>query len=164
LAISGWPSLHYTTTAPLLDRRAEMGSWTLFDTASGWDHVHAEQAKTADLVLVPVPPMAESLPLFDLFLPQVQAAMGASGRVNLLITRHANRHKHHRAILGEMISRFGSEMVLPIMVRASARFNNAQEQGLSIFDSAPQSTGAADFAQLARTLLSYAAQLRQAKG
>lgn len=164
--LTGWPgvelmpALPQDATAPW----AEGEVWTVLDAPTGWSDDLAGLAGECDLVLIPVPPVTESVPSLASFLPEVETALGPNGRLSLIITRLANRHRHHRVVLGELISRFGSGKVLPIMIRASARFADAQEKGLTVYDDAPRSTGASDFAQLARALLLQPAPSRQNQG
>lgn len=166
MPLSGWPGIELMPSVPQGAGVpwAKSGTWTLMDAPSDWSDDLATIAGDSDLVLIPAPPVIETLASLDTFLPQVEAALGPNGRVHVMIMRLANRHRHHRLILGEVISRIGSERVLPIMIRASTRFAEAQEKGLTIYDDAPQSTGASDFAQLARALHLHHAPSRQNRG
>jgi chromosome partitioning protein len=166
--VAGYPGLDLCATP--LPLGGAMGArdpdlWTLIDAPAGWSAAMAETARQCDMVLVPVLPDATHLDGLGRFLPTVEAAVQETGGcLRLLISRHANRDRMQRVFLGELIQRFGSDRVLPTMIRASARLHQAGATGWTIFDEAPHSTGAADFAQLARGLLSGRAALRQNKG
>lgn len=166
--VGGYPGLDLCATPlPLGGAMAgpEPDLWTLIDAPAGWSAAMAATAQQCDMVLIPVLPEATHLDGLGGFLPLVEGALQETGGcLRLLISRHANRDRLQRVFLGELVRRFGSERVLPTMIRASARLHEAGARGWTIFDEAPHSTGAADFAQLARGLLSSKAALRQNKG
>lgn len=128
--------------------------WCLFDAPSEWIGLVGSIALQVDLLICPVEPDANGMLIAEKLVERLDAAGFDLRRLRILISKYSNRMAAHRASRSEMIERFGSSCVLPVLIRSSARLAEADESGRTIFQHAPRSTGASDFTQLARSLMS----------
>jgi chromosome partitioning protein len=84
---------------------------------------------------------------------RMQEAGVSWDRLNLLICRYSDRLAVHREVRARLAERFGTQGLLPHVIRNSVRLAEAPGQGRTVFRHAPTSTGAADYAALARHLM-----------
>lgn len=128
--------------------------WTIMDAPPGWSATLGQIASLSDLVICPLEPDFLGLNGLNQLLRRMSEVGFDRDRLRILIARYSNRLAVHREVRGKLIDRFGSDIVLPVVIRSSVRLAEAPGLGQTIFDYAPRSTGASDYAQLARTLIS----------
>lgn len=130
------------------------GGWTIVDAPPGWSEALGRIASLSDLVICPLEPDFLGLNGLNQLLRRMSEVGFDRDRLRVLIARYSNRLAVHREVRGKLIDRFGSDTVLPVVIRSSVRLAEAPGLGQTIFEYAPKSTGASDYAQLARTLIS----------
>lgn len=135
--------------------------WIIMDAPPGWNGALAELVGLSDWVICPLEPDFLGLNGLNQLMRRMQEAGQSWNRLRILISRYSNRLAVHREVRGKLIDRFGSEAVLPVVIRSSVRLAEAPGQSQTIFQYAPRSTGASDYAQLARTLLLQRALMGQ---
>ena len=127
--------------------------WLIMDAPPAWSDEIGRIAARCDMVLCPLEPDFLGLNALDPMIARLKEAGMAAPALRILITRYSNRVPVHRQARGDLIDRFGSDTVLPVIIRSSMRLAEAPAAGQTIFDFAPHSTGASDYAQLARLLI-----------
>ncbi|NBO21124.1 MAG: ParA family protein, partial [Rhodobacteraceae bacterium] len=83
-------------------------------------------------------------------------------RLRLLLCRYNDRLAVHKEVRARLQDRFGTSNLLPVAIRNSVRLAEAPGRGQTIFQHAPSSAGATDYAELAR-LVRAAATKTQTK-
>lgn len=133
--------------------------WVIIDAPPGWSAPLADLLDQCDWIICPLEPDFLGLNGLNQLMRRMQETGQPRSKLKILISRYSNRLAVHREVRGKLIDRFGSESVLPVVVRSSVRLAEAPGQGQTIFQYAPRSTGASDYAQLARTLMQQRALL-----
>lgn len=137
--------------------------WVIMDAPPGWNGPLGQIVCLSDLVICPLEPDFLGLNGLNQLLRRLADVEFDRDRLRVLIARYSNRLAVHREVRGKLIDRFGSEVVLPSVIRSSVRLAEAPGLGQTIFDYAPKSTGASDYAQLARTLIAQRSLSRSPK-
>lgn len=134
----------------------ESGSadWIIIDAPSQSVADIARIISGCDLVVYPMEPDANGMDLFDQLVTRLHEEGVSKAKFRILLNRYSNRLAQHRQARGLLIERYGSNLALPTVIRSSARLIEAFDAAQTIFHFAPKSTGAIDFAQLARILRS----------
>ncbi len=127
--------------------------WLVIDAPPGWTATLARVVAASDIVICPLEPDFLGLNGLKQVLDKMQDTGLPWAALRILITRYSNRLAVHREVRGKLIERFGSEMVLPVVIRSSIRLAEAPGTGQTIFEYAPGSTGSSDYAQLARAMI-----------
>ncbi len=127
--------------------------WVIMDAPPGWSDPLGQIAGLSDVVICPLEPDFLGLNGLNQLLRRMSDVGFDRERLRVLVARYSNRLAVHREVRGKLIDRFGSDIVLPVVIRSSIRLAEAPGLGQTIFDYAPKSTGASDYAQLARTLI-----------
>lgn len=127
--------------------------WVIMDAPPGWSAPLGQIAGLSDMVICPLEPDFLGLNGLNQLLRRMADVGFDRERLRVLIARYSNRLAVHREVRGKLIDRFGSDIVLPVVIRSSIRLAEAPGLGQTIFEYAPKSTGASDYAQLARTLI-----------
>lgn len=127
--------------------------WVIVDAPPGWSPSLASLLDQCDWIICPLEPDFLGLNGLNQLMRRMQETGQPWTKLRILISRYSNRLAVHREVRGKLIDRFGSESVLPVVIRSSVRLAEAPGQGQTIFQYAPRSTGASDYAQLARTLM-----------
>lgn len=144
---------------------AVAADWLIFDAPPGWNDELARIMADCDLVLSPLEADFLGLNGISRLMRQMQDLQVSWDRLALLICRYSDRLAVHREVRARLAERFGTQGLLPHVIRNSVRLAEAPGQGRTIFRHAPTSTGAADYAALARHLLGMAQrQTRSRKG
>lgn len=130
--------------------------WLIHDAPPGWNDELARVMGEADLVLSPLEADFLGLNGVSRLMRQMQEAGVPWSRLALLICRYSDRLAVHREVRARLAERFGTQGLLPHVIRNSVRLAEAPGQGRTIFRHAPSSTGAADYAALARHLMAMA--------
>jgi chromosome partitioning protein len=126
--------------------------WVVMDAPAGWSDAMGRIVAQSDIVLCPIEPDFLGLDALDQLVERMLQAGMAPASLRVLITRYSNRLERHRVVRGRLIDRFGSDAVMPVVIRNSIRLAEAPGARQTIFEYAPGSTGASDYAQLARAL------------
>ena len=134
--------------------RHPASDWLIMDAPPGWSEPLGQIARLCDMVICPLEPDFLGLNGLNQLLRRLSDVGFERERLRVLISRYSNRLAVHREVRGKLIDRFGSDIVLPVVIRSSVRLAEAPGLGQTVFEYAPKSTGASDYAQLARTLIS----------
>lgn len=137
--------------------------WVIMDAPPGWTEPLGQIALLSEMVICPLEPDFLGLNGLNQLLRRLADVEFDRDRLRVLIARYSNRLAVHREVRGKLIDRFGSDIVLPSVIRSSVRLAEAPGLGQTIFDYAPKSTGASDYAQLARTLIAQRSLSRSPK-
>ena len=129
--------------------------WLLMDAAPTWSDDMARLMQGSDMVISPVEPDFLGLNGVSRLLQHMQALGMPRNRLRLLICRYSSRLAIHREVRARLASSFGQEGLLPVAIRNSVRLAEAPGQGRTIFNHAPESTGAIDYALLADVLTGH---------
>ena len=127
--------------------------WVLYDAPPGWNAELAALMARADCVLSPLEADFLGLNGVSRLMQQMQEAGVPWSRLALLICRYSDRLAVHREVRARLAEHFGTQGLLPHVIRNSVRLAEAPGLGVTVFRHAPRSTGAADYAALARHLL-----------
>lgn len=127
--------------------------WSITDPAPGWNDALADSLRAADMILCPVQPEPESMAALSAMAARLNAESIDISKLRLLVTRYSNRLERHRELRGELTKTYGSQLLLPVVIRASSRLSDAVANGEPLRSFAPRSTAASDFNQLARALV-----------
>lgn len=146
-----------------IDRPALAADWLIHDAAPGWNAEVAALMASADLVLSPLEADFLGLNGVSRLMLQMQEVGVSWDRLALLICRYSDRLAVHREVRARLAERFGTQGLLPHVIRNSVRLAEAPGHGSTVFRHAPSSTGAADYAALARHLMATAALARRAR-
>ena len=130
------------------------GNWQILDTASAAINIQSTLVAESDLILVPVKPEAEAFEGLSSLISDLQSVGMPLSALRILIAQYSNRILGHRIIRSKLIDRFGSQAVVPVVIRTSGKLSSKGDSAGIVFEDAPRSTGASDYAQLARSLLS----------
>lgn len=133
---------------------ASGGAWQIIDTNSASVATHAALIAESDAILVPVRPDPAVLEDLNELVSDLSAVGMPQSALRLLIAQYSNRISGHRIVRAKLIERFGSQAIAPVVIRTTTRLSTTGAIKGSIFQNAPRSTGASDFAQLARSFLS----------
>lgn len=142
--------------APVADPALFDADWVIYDAAPGWNPEVARIMQTSDLVLSPLEADFLGLNGVSRLMKRMQETEVSWDRLNLLICRYSDRLAVHREVRARLAEKFGTRGLMPIVIRNSVRLAEAPGQGQNIYQYAPTSTGAADYAALARHVLSMA--------
>lgn len=110
-------------------------------------------------VLAPLAPdmsSVASLTAIEAFFERNAAATGQRVAPYYLLNQFDESQRLHRAVLELLRERLG-ERLLPFVVRRTEAVSEALAEGMTVIDYAPDSQGAADYAQLAEWVRSLAA-------
>lgn len=142
------------------DLQASTGrtAWTIVDCGSQWSAVNAHLSEIADVILCPVDADVAAVRAAKVLRDRLHPE--ARLRLRVLMCRYSNRVQSHNQMRGALLAEFGSESILPTVIRTSARIAEASANGQTVLAFAPGSTGSSDFAQLARSLV-VQSQLRE---
>ncbi|MFC7703590.1 ParA family protein [Plastorhodobacter daqingensis] len=132
----------------------DMPGITILDAPPVWSRGIAHLVRASDLVLSPLEPDFLGLQGVNRLLQTLQDENIPRDRLRLLLSRFAPRLGVHRAVRESLAQRFAPPVLVPLVIRNSVRLAEAPGHARSVFDHAPTSTGARDFAALARLLLS----------
>ena len=132
---------------------AVRADWLILDTPPHWTADLGRLARLADLVICPLEPDFLGLSGVSRLLQTLDGAGISRDRLRFLICRFDARLAIHREVRARLIARFGPQMVLPVVIRASVRLAEAPGHRCTIFGHAPASHGAADHAGLAALLM-----------
>lgn len=143
-------------SAPVADPALFDADWVIYDAAPGWNPEVARIIQTSDLVLSPLEADFLGLNGVSRLMKRMQESDVSWDRLHLLICRYSDRLAVHREVRARLAEKFGTRGLMPIVIRNSVRLAEAPGQGQTIYQYAPSSTGAADYAALARHLLSMA--------
>lgn len=135
--------------------------WLIHDAPPGWNGELAVLMAQADLILSPLEADFLGLNGVSRLMRQMQEARVPWERLALLVCRYSDRLAVHREVRARLAERFGTQGLLPHVIRNSVRLAEAPGQGRTVFRHAPTSTGAADYAALARHLLMTTAHPRR---
>jgi chromosome partitioning protein len=127
--------------------------WLIYDAPPGWNGELAALMAAADLILSPLEADFLGLNGVSRLMRQMQEAGVPWERLALLVCRYSDRLAVHREVRARLAERFGTQGLLPHVIRNSVRLAEAPGQGRTVFRHAPTSTGAADYAALARHLM-----------
>lgn len=143
---------------PVADRKITE-PWSRFhghvivDAPPSWGDDVATLIGGADWVLSPLEPDVLSLQGISRLLRTLDSVCIPWSRTRLLLCRFDERLVLHRQIRERLAGKF-SGLLLPMVIRNSVRLTEAPGYGQTIFDYAPQSSGAQDYEALAGALLS----------
>ena len=135
------------------DAQSPGWDWVIMDAPPGWSAPLGQIAGLSDMVICPLEPDFLGLNGLNQLLRRMADVGFDRDRLRVLIARYSIRLAVHREVRGKLIDRFGSDIVLPVVIRSSIRLAEAPGLGQTIFEYSPKSTGASDYAQLARTLI-----------
>lgn len=135
--------------------------WLIYDAPPGWNDELARVMGKADLVLSPLEADFLGLNGISRLMRQMQETGVSWDRLALLICRYSDRLAVHREVRARLAERFGTQGLLPNVIRNSVRLAEAPGQGRTIFRHAPTSTGAADYAALTRHFMGLAQRHRR---
>ncbi|WP_435256741.1 ParA family protein [Thioclava sp. FR2] len=136
------------------------GKWQILDTSSVAAIGHQALISDSDIVLIPVRPEPVALHTMNDLVSDLQAIGMPLSALRILISQYSNRISQHRVTRSRLIDRFGSQAVVPVVIRTSSKLSVIGDSTGVVFQDAPRSTGASDYAQLARSLLSEQALWR----
>jgi chromosome partitioning protein len=142
--------------APAPDPSVFSADWVIYDAAPGWNPEVARIMQGSDIVLSPLEADFLGLNGVSRLMKRMQESAVPWDRLNLLICRYSDRLAVHREVRARLAERFGTKGLMPIVIRNSVRLAEAPGLGQTIYQHAPVSTGAADYAALARHLASLA--------
>ncbi|MEY4982818.1 MAG: hypothetical protein RIR62_1084 [Pseudomonadota bacterium] len=149
--VRGHPEAPPDDAAPA---HAALGAdWLIHDAPPGWNGELAALMAVADLILSPLEADFLGLNGVSRLMRQMQEAGVPWERLALLVCRYSDRLAVHREVRARLAERFGTQGLLPHVIRNSVRLAEAPGQGRTVFRHAPSSTGAADYAALARHLI-----------
>ena len=165
LHVKGEGELHLIPGDPKIDCSNEVtlseqedGSWLILDAAPAWSPVIASAMRQVDFVLTPLEPDFLGLQGINGVIRSMQDAGIDQSKLKILLCRFNGRQTVHREVRSRLAERFGSETLAPLVVRNSVRLSEAQGNGMSVFNHAPESTGAQDYSTLARFFVDLANQ------
>lgn len=132
---------------------ARFDGHVIVDAPPSWGTDVAALIGGADWVLSPLEPDILSLQGISRLLRVLDHGHVSWDRVRLLLCRFDERLVLHRQIRDRLAGKFDG-LLLPMVIRNSVRLAEAPGYGQTIFDYAPQSSGAQDYTALTETLLS----------
>lgn len=138
-----------------VDPRAE-SDWTIMDAPPVWSPLVEMAMLQADFVLSPLEPDFLGLQGINRVMRTMQEADMSWDKLRILLCRYNGRQAVHREVRSRLAERFGADMLVPHVIRNSAKLSEAPGQGASVFEHAPESTGAQDYASLAKFFVSEA--------
>lgn len=124
----------------------------IVDAPPYWNEAVSAFMARADWVLSPLEPEFLSVQGISRLLQKMESQRIERDRLRLLICRYDARLAIHREVRGKLQARFKANL-LPMVIRNSVRLAESPGYGWSIFDYAPESTGAEDYMFLARVCL-----------
>ena len=142
---------------------AEHGSWQIQEASFSAQNEIESLLPEADVVLSPIAPDFDGMKGANELTRVMQQCLGTSAAMRVLLEKYNGRSAMHREVRAHIAGKFGSETLLPVVVRNSSKIEEAMTLGLSIFDYAPSSTGAQDYMALARYLQSEAEMNKQSQ-
>lgn len=125
---------------------------TIYDSAPGWSDATADLISRVDLVICPLEPDFLGLSGVGRLLSRMNEAGLPRDRLRLLLCRFNPRLSLHNEVRDRLVARFAG-LVLPVEIRTSIRIAEAPGHRRTVFAHAPGSTGAKDYASLARVVM-----------
>jgi chromosome partitioning protein len=126
--------------------------FVIVDGPPVWNDEVAGFMARADWVLTPLEPEFLSMQGISRLLQKMERNRIPWRRLRLLLCRYDGRLGVHREVRAKLRQRFDANL-LTVEIRNSVRLAEAPGHGKSIFDHAPHSTGAEDYAALAMLVL-----------
>lgn len=126
--------------------------WVILDTAPAWSAGTARLMRQSQLILTPLEPDFLGMNGVSQMLAHMDENAVPFDRLRLLLCRFSNRLALHGEVRARLMERFGMAAMLPVVIRSSVRLSEAPGNGRTVFNHAPGSTGAADYAALALAL------------
>lgn len=140
---------------PVAEPPAVEPGFLVVDAPPVWNGEVARLMRRADWVLTPLEPEFLSMQGISRLLQKMESQDIPRQRLRLLLCRYDGRRGVHREVRERLARRFGAGL-LEVVVRNSVRLAEAPGYGKSIFEHAPASSGAEDYAALARLVLEAA--------
>ena len=154
--IPGNPDIDFSGEVVLPSQDDE--NWLILDAAPAWSPMIASLMRQVDFVLTPLEPDFLGLQGINGVIRSMQDAGIDQSKLRILLCRFNGRQTVHREVRSRLAERFGTETLAPLVVRNSVRLSEAQGNGMSVFNHAPDSTGAQDYSTLARFFVDLANQ------
>lgn len=138
--------------------------WVIIDAAPGWTAPLAGVMRDCHVIISPLEADFLGLNGISRLMRRMQDAGLPWERLRLLICRYNDRLAVHKEVRARLEDRFGASNLLPTAIRNSVRLAEAPGLGRTIFQHAPSSSGATDYADLARLVRATAAKAAQKNG
>lgn len=113
--------------------------------------LHAAVIQRAEYIITPVEPEMLALKSFKDYREAITEIQGKKAAHRVLITKYDNRKSLHRIILNLIREDLGGQ-VFDTVIRTNVALAEAPAQKVSVFDYAPRSSGAEDYANLAEEI------------
>lgn len=150
--IPGTTATDWTVDEAALDMCG--ADWLLMDAPPVWSPRLGAIMAQCDIVLAPVEADFLGLQGINRLMRTMQDNDQSWDKLRFLLCRYIPRLRVHREVRRILERHFGAETVLATQIRNSVRLSEAPGQGISIFDHAPGTAGAEDYAALAQIALS----------
>ena len=139
------------------------GEWLIMDAPPVWSPLLESALQQADFVLTPLEPDFLDLQGINRVMRTMQDVEIEWSKLRILISRFNGRQGVHREVRSRLAERFGAEMLVPLVIRNSAKLSEASGTGTSVFEHAPGSNGAQDYASLAKYFVGEAERLSESR-
>jgi chromosome partitioning protein len=142
------PSMQRALNTPLMTAT----DYVVIDAPPMWTPEVAALMKLCDWVLTPMEPEFLSMQGISRLMQRMEMENIPWSRLRLLLCRYDDRLIVHREVRARLAERFGQHL-LPDVIRNNVRLAESPSYGQSIFDYAPNSAGAEDYAALVKAIL-----------
>jgi len=126
--------------------------YVIIDAPPMWTPEVASLMQLCDWVLTPMEPEFLSMQGISRLMQRMEIENIPWSRLRLLLCRYDDRLVVHREVRARLTERFGQNLLAEV-IRNNVRLAESPGYGLNIFDYAPTSAGAEDYATLVKTIL-----------
>jgi len=142
------PVLQRSINTPLITQT----DYVVIDAPPMWTPEVAQLMQLCDWVLTPMEPEFLSMQGISRLMQRMEMENIPWSRLRLLLCRYDDRLLVHREVRARLLERFG-EHLLPEVIRNNIRLAESPGYGQNIFDYAPSSAGAEDYAALVKAIM-----------
>lgn len=130
--------------------------YIIFDCPAQVGHLTTSAIIASDQLVIPLESEFFSLEGLTAFLQtfkRVQERLNPSLEYKVLINKHNSSFRLHRDVVKAVREHYGAEAMFETIVRQNVALAEAPSRGLSIFEHAPDSNGAEDFARVCHEII-----------